>query len=201
MHPFGAKAAGVHNSPVPAGHYHPLVLDMATSVAADGKLTLAADKGIPLGEGWALDQAGNPTTDPNLATILLPSDGPKGSGLALMFQCLTSLMANNPLLVPALQGSGKGNNQNSVVAAIDIGLFTDVDTFKSQVDDQIDSLKALPKADGLPTSSCRVNRNSAHWMIVHRMGFHYRPGLCRSCGMRRHCLGLRCLKEYKCNRF
>ncbi|MBV7329597.1 Ldh family oxidoreductase [Chloroflexi bacterium TSY] len=152
MAPFGAKAAGVHNSPiaiaVPAGSHHPLVLDMATSIAAGGKLTLAADKGIPLGEGWALDEAGNQTTDPNLASVLLPTGGPKGSGLALMFQCLTSLMANNPLLVPALQGAGKGHNQNSIIAAIDIGLFTDVDTFKSQVDDQIDGLKALPKADG-----------------------------------------------------
>ncbi|MEZ4659931.1 MAG: Ldh family oxidoreductase [Caldilineaceae bacterium] len=152
MAPFGAKAAGVHNSPIaiaaPAQKYPPLVLDMATSVAAGGKLTLASDKGVPLGEGWALDAAGNPTTDANLAQILLPAGGPKGSGLALMFQCLTSLMANNPLLVPALQGEGKGHNQNSVVAAIDISFFTDLSEFKSQMDAQIEALKALPRAAG-----------------------------------------------------
>ena len=152
MAPYGAKAAGVHNSPiamaVPAKKHPPLVLDMATSVAAGGKLTLALDKGVPLSPGWALDREGNPTTDPSQASILLPAGGPKGSGLAVMFQCLTSLMANNPLITPALKGQQQGHNQNSLVAAIDIGLFTEAETFKDQVDDLIDSLKALPKADG-----------------------------------------------------
>jgi ureidoglycolate dehydrogenase (NAD+) len=153
MAPFGARAAGLHNSPiaiaVPAGKYRPLSLDMATSIAAGGKLTLAQDKGIPLGEGWALDNHGNPTVDPHAGTILLPAAGPKGSGLALMFQTLTSLMANNPLLTPVLHGESMRHNQNSIVAAIDISLFTELDTFTQQVDETIESLKALPKADGV----------------------------------------------------
>jgi ureidoglycolate dehydrogenase (NAD+) len=153
MAPFGARAAGLHNSPVamavPAGKYPPLSLDMATSVAAGGKLSLAQDKGIPLGEGWALDGAGNPTVDPHAARILLPSAGPKGSGLALMFQTLTSLMANNPLLVPALRGETNRHNQNSLVAAINISLFTELETFTQQVDETIEALKALPKVEGV----------------------------------------------------
>jgi ureidoglycolate dehydrogenase (NAD+) len=153
MAPFGARAAGLHNSPVamavPAGKYPPLSLDMATSVAAGGKLSLAQDKGIPLGEGWALDSAGNPTVDPHAARILLPSAGPKGSGLALMFQTLTSLMANNPLLVPALRGETNRHNQNSLVAAINISLFTELETFTQQVDETIEALKALPKVEGV----------------------------------------------------
>ena len=68
MAPFGARAAGVHNSPiaisVPARRYRPLNLDMATSVAAGGKLLLAIDKNLPIPEGWVLDKEGNPTTDP-----------------------------------------------------------------------------------------------------------------------------------------
>ena len=152
MAPYGAKVAGVHNSPiaigVPAGRYPPLLLDMATSVAAGGKLEVARDKGIPLGVGWALDSEGNPTTDPQRARALLPTGGPKGSGLAIMFQCLTSLMANNPLITPTLRGENKGHAQNSVVAAIDISLFTEVETFQTEVDETIESLKALPKADG-----------------------------------------------------
>ncbi len=152
MAPYGAKAAGVHNSPiaiaVPAKRHPPLVLDMATSIIAGGKVSVALDKGIPLPPGCALDTAGNPTTDPAQARILLPAGGPKGSGLAIMFQALTSLMANNPLLVPALEGKSAGHNQNSLVAAIHIGLFTDVETYKEEVDDLIDHLKALPRADG-----------------------------------------------------
>ena len=98
--------------------------------------------------GGEPDAEGNPTTDVERASILMPSGGPKGSGLALMFQCLTSLMANNPLVVPVLQGADAVHNQNSVVAAVDIGLFTEVDTFEGQVDALIDELKALPKAEG-----------------------------------------------------
>jgi ureidoglycolate dehydrogenase (NAD+) len=152
MAPYGTKAAGVHNSPIalaaPAGRYPPLVLDMATSIVAGGKLEVALDKRVPLGEGWALDAAGNPTVDAKRARILMPAGGPKGSGLALMFQVLTSIMANNPLIVPMLQGQEMGHVQNSVVAAIDISLFHDLDVFKTQVDETIDELKRLPKADG-----------------------------------------------------
>jgi LDH2 family malate/lactate/ureidoglycolate dehydrogenase len=155
MAPHGARAAGLHNSPiaiaVPARRHRPLVLDMATSVAAGGKLRLAVDKGIPLPPGWALDKEGNPTTDATRAAILVPFGGPKGSGLAMMFETLTSLMTGNPLLEPALFGEpGAGRHrQNSVVAAIDIGTFTDAERYRDHVDRLIDGLKALPKADGV----------------------------------------------------
>jgi ureidoglycolate dehydrogenase (NAD+) len=152
MAPFGASAAGLHNSPisiaVPTGVRPPLVLDMATSVAAGGKLSLAADQGVALGAGWALDANGNPTVDPAAAKILLPAGGPKGSGLAMMFECLTGLMAGNPLVAPTLRGERTDFNQNSVVAAVDISLFGDVETYKREADELIDSIKALPTAEG-----------------------------------------------------
>jgi LDH2 family malate/lactate/ureidoglycolate dehydrogenase len=156
MAPFGARAAGVHNSPisiaVPAGRHRPLCLDMATSVAAGGKLSLARDKGVPLPPGWALDEAGQPTTDAQRAKILLPFGGPKGSGLAMMFETLSSLMVGNALLGPALFGEpGAGRHrQNSVVAAIDIGTFTDPAAYRTEVDRMIDGLRALPRAEGVP---------------------------------------------------
>jgi LDH2 family malate/lactate/ureidoglycolate dehydrogenase len=156
MAPFGARAAGVHNSPiaiaVPAGRHRPLCLDMATSVAAGGKLALARDKGVPLPANWALDAGGRPTTDAHQAAILLPSGGPKGSGLAMMFETLTSLMVGNPLLGPALAaepGAGR-HRQNSVVAAVDIGAFTDLAAYRAEVDRLIDGIKALPPAEGVP---------------------------------------------------
>ena len=155
MAPYGARAAGVHNSPiaiaVPAKRHRPLILDMATSVAAGGKLLLAIDKGVSIPEGWALDKDGNPITDPRLAAILIPSGGPKGSGLALMFECLSSIMVGNPLLGPVLLGTvrDRRHTQNSVVAAINIGAFTDVESYKEHIDNLIEGLKALPKAEGV----------------------------------------------------
>ena len=151
MAPFGAKAAGLHNSPIAFSfptHHRPITLDMATSVAAGGKLSVASDKRVPIPIDWALAPDGSPTTDPDVAKILLPAGGPKGSGLALVFQCLTSLMANNPLLVPVLKGAVAEHRQNSLVAAIDIGFFIDLDDYRQLLDETIDALKALPKADG-----------------------------------------------------
>jgi LDH2 family malate/lactate/ureidoglycolate dehydrogenase len=126
MAPYGAKVRGLHNSPisvaVPAKRHRPVVLDMATSVAAGGKLTLAIDKGVPIPLGWALDADGKPTTDPKQSRALLPIAGPKGSGLSMIFECLTSVMANNPLAIPTLTNKPRKYNglQNSVVAAIDV---------------------------------------------------------------------------------
>ncbi len=152
MAPYGAKAAVLHNSPIafsfPTDRHKPITLDMATSVAAGGKLSVASDKRVPIPIEWALAPDGSPTTDPDVASILLPAGGPKGSGLALVFQCLTSLMVNNPLIVPVLKGGLKVHNQNSLVAAIDISFFIDVDEYRKLLDETIDELKALPKADG-----------------------------------------------------
>ncbi|MBL7127307.1 MAG: Ldh family oxidoreductase, partial [Dehalococcoidales bacterium] len=172
MAPFGAKVPGVHNSPiaisVPAKRHRPLNLDMATSVVAGGKLWLAVDKNMPIPEGWALDKEGNPTTDPKNVGALLPFGGPKGSGLAMMFECLASVMSGNPVVEPVLFGREVGpptegkkeqavgerlnyvpkHLQNSVVAAIDISTFTDLESYKEHIDNLIDGIKALPKADG-----------------------------------------------------
>ena len=172
MAPFGARVPGVHNSPVaisvPAKRHRPLNLDMATSVVAGGKLWLAIDKNMPIPEGWALDKDGNPTTDPRNVGALLPFSGPKGSGLAMMFECLASVMAGNPVLEPALfsheselsteskkeQATGERlayapkHIQNSLVAAIDIGMFTDLESYKEHIDSLIDGIKSLPKAEG-----------------------------------------------------
>jgi LDH2 family malate/lactate/ureidoglycolate dehydrogenase len=152
--PYGARVAGVHNSPiaisVPGMKHPPLTLDMATSVAARGKLDVAEDKGIAIPLGWALDKNGKPTTDPKAATVLLPAGGGKGSGLAMMFECLTSLFVNNPLLTPVFQQKpgAQVHRQNSVVAAIDIATFTDLAQYRQNADQIVDGIKALPTAEG-----------------------------------------------------
>jgi len=152
--PYGARAAGVHNSPiaiaVPAQRHAPLSLDMATSVAAGGKISLAIDKGVPIPIGWALDKYGNPTTDPKQAVTFVPVGGPKGSGLSLMFECLTGVMVNNPLLEPVLMGQRPASYhiQNSIVVAINIATFTDVQQYRDHIDNLIDGIKSLPRAEG-----------------------------------------------------
>lgn len=151
---YGSRAKGLSPAPiaiaVPAKRHKPLLLDMATAVVAFGKIFLARDKGVPIPEGWALDKDGNPTTDPNEAAMMVPFGGPKGSGLSLMLECLSGVMADNPRLEPNLMGKEPNplNLQNSFVAAIDIGQFTDVESYKEHIDNLIDGLKDLPKAEG-----------------------------------------------------
>ena len=108
----GARAAGVSTSPVciavPGGDKGPIVLDMASGIVSVGRLTQARRSGQAIPEGWALDKEGNPTTDPQRADIPLPMAGPKGSGLALMVECLTSLIAGNPILADTVGQAGEG---------------------------------------------------------------------------------------------
>ena len=57
-------------------------------------------------------------------------------------------MAGNPLLAPVLRGGKNPRAQNGIVAAIDISFFIDLEDYKNLVDNLVDELKALPKADG-----------------------------------------------------
>ncbi len=72
----------------------PLVIDMALSVAARGKIMAASKAGKPIPEGWALDADGNPTTDAGaaLAGSLLPIGGAKGAALALMIEVICAAL-------------------------------------------------------------------------------------------------------------
>ncbi len=91
--PGGAERV-VGNNPlaiaIPASDGPPLVLDMALSASAMGKIRLAESAGTAIPAGWAADAEGRPTTDPAkaIAGMLLPAAGPKGFGLAVMIDLL-----------------------------------------------------------------------------------------------------------------
>ena len=148
----GARAPGVATSPiaiaVPGAAHAPLMLDMATAVASFGKLAQARHAGTAIPEGMALTRDGDPTTDPARAAIPMPLGGPKGAGLALMFECLTSLVVGNPLVEAELTGpeGERRHNQNGLLLAIDIAAFIDVEAYGASLDRMVELIKALPKA-------------------------------------------------------
>lgn len=97
MAPWGGTELLLSTNPIAiavpsAGH--PVLLDMATTVAAYGKVKLAAQRGQMMPEGWMIDKVGNALTDPMLAHegSLLPIGGPKGFGLSLMFGLLAGTL-------------------------------------------------------------------------------------------------------------
>ena len=151
----GARSAGLATSPiaiaVPGATHAPLMLDMATATQSMGKIQLARDTGTPLGEGWALDGEGNPTTDPKKAATPTALGGHKGGGLSLMFECLTSLMVSNPLIAPFIEDAADGqvHSQNGLMIAIDISKFCDIGDYAREVDRLATAVKTLPRADGV----------------------------------------------------
>jgi LDH2 family malate/lactate/ureidoglycolate dehydrogenase len=151
----GTRAAAVSTNPisiaVPGGAHGPVVLDMSTGVVARGRLVQARKLGQPIPPGWALDRDGNPTTDAQEALIPLPLGGPKGSGLSLMIELITSLVVTNPIIAGALAGTPDGvrHRQNGLALAIDLSRFGGPETFRAEVDRLVAALKALPRAAGV----------------------------------------------------
>jgi LDH2 family malate/lactate/ureidoglycolate dehydrogenase len=100
MAPYGAADAFLGTNPiavgVPLADHDPFVLDMSTSIAAQGRITRAKLLEEQIPDGLALGPDGQPTTDPAaaLAGSLLPVGGPKGSGLALAIGMLAVLLAD-----------------------------------------------------------------------------------------------------------
>ena len=145
----GARTAGVSTAPLAIavpGESGPLALDMATGMVSMGKLMQARRSGEALPPDTVLDSNGNKTTDPRAAVLPLPLGGAKGSGLALLIECLVSLLTANPLLAEALEGTplGERHRQNGAVIALDIARFVDPAYFRREVTRLGHAIKALP---------------------------------------------------------
>lgn len=102
VHPWGGRRAMLGTNPlciaVPTGS-EPLVLDMATSLVSMGKIHDHANWGTPLPEGWALDAAGDPTTDATAAKAgaIAPFGGAKGYALGLALEVLVTSLAGSAI--------------------------------------------------------------------------------------------------------
>ncbi len=146
----GTRVASLSTSPVaiavPRGDDEPLLLDMATAVASAGRINQLRVAGQPLPEGWALSPDGEPTTDPAKATLALPLGGPKGSGLAFMFECLTSVIAGAPILAACIgRPFGSTNAQNATMIAMNIATFRSPEAFQKDLDVLTGILTGLPR--------------------------------------------------------
>jgi ureidoglycolate dehydrogenase (NAD+) len=125
------------------------VLDMATSTISNGKILQARATGETLPEGTVLTADGEATTDPRAAEILLPLGGPKGSGLALMFEMLASVLAAAPIQARALGPEKRTRHtNNTAVIAIDIAAFRPLGEFTHDADTLAAVVKALPRQSG-----------------------------------------------------
>ena len=157
MAPWGGVDPYIGTNPyaygVPAGEYRPIILDMATSIVARGKVILAAESNEPIPEGWAIDKEGNPTTDAQeaLEGSVLPFGGPKGYALSLMIDIMAGALTGagfGPRINSMYDNFDEPQNVGAFFQLIDISRFTDPATFKVRVDRMIEEIKSSRKAAG-----------------------------------------------------
>lgn len=159
MAPFGGKEREIGTNPIvatiPAKKNYPIVLDMATSVAAFGKIQIASAAGERIPPTWAKNINGIETTDPKegLKGTLQPVAGHKGYGLAVIVDALTSLLSGgefgrNIATIEELEGDSKEKISHFIMA-IDPSTFYNLDDFLNHVDGYIDYMKNSPRADGV----------------------------------------------------
>ncbi len=149
MAPWGGKDKIVGNNPfaiaVPTRAPFPMVLDMATSVAAGGKLDMAILRGESIPLGWALDAAGSPTTDPAAARkgSLLPVGGPKGYAMSIMLDVLAGVLTG-ARFGGMLGAPGCGQ----FYLALDVERFMPLPDFLDRMDQLIAQIHASALAPG-----------------------------------------------------
>ena len=131
---------------VPTGRQTPIVLDMATTVAAYGKVKAKAQRGETMPEGWMIDREGRPLTDPRRAEegFLLPIGGYKGYGLALVFGLLAGTLNGAAMgrdVIDFNHDDASATNTGQAIVAIDVAAFGDLQGFKDRVDVLVDDLR------------------------------------------------------------
>ncbi|HEV8441076.1 MAG TPA: malate/lactate/ureidoglycolate dehydrogenase [Methylomirabilota bacterium] len=129
----------------------PLLLDMATSAIAMGKVRVARNKGKQVAEGILIDPSGHPTRDPQVMYreprgALLSFGGHKGYALAVVTELLAGALSGGPTLQPGNERRG-GTVNNMLAILIDPARLAGLDWFRREIDGFVDYVKASPPAD------------------------------------------------------
>ena len=152
--PFGGRDGRLATNPIaiatPTREGHPILLDITSSVVAQGKIRVAVNRGDSVPLGWLINSEGEPTEDPGdlMKTppgALLPLGGivgHKGYALGLMIDILGGALSG-----AGCSGSGNTRLQNGILMmALDIANFTPLDDFYEHVDGLVAHVKASPTA-------------------------------------------------------
>ena len=202
--PWGGTELLLSTNPIavgiPAAEEPPIVLDMATTVAAYGKVKTAAQRGEQMPEGWMMDKFGKPLTDPARAAegFLIPIGGPKGYGLALVFGLLAGTLngaAFGKEVVDFNADSRSTTNTGHFIVALSIEAFMDVETFKRNVDDMIRSIHASPTLPGVDAVRVPGERSQQIRVERERSGIPLHPGLAQKLDGLARDLAMECLPE------
>lgn len=145
---------------VPGLEEPPILFDMATSIAANGKVQMAQAKGEKLPEGWVIDRDGKPITDPNKVSegLLLPIGDYKGYGLSLMIGLIGATLNGGQF--GREPTDPKASNTGQAVLALQISRFGDPIEFKRRVDAIARDIRGSGRLPGV--SEIRLPGDRAH---------------------------------------
>ena len=156
--PWGGLSMLLSTNPIaaaiPAGEEAPIVLDMATTVAAYGKVKAKAQRGEMMPEGWMMDRLGQPLLDPKRSEegFLLPIGGYKGYGLALVVGLLAGTLNGAAMgkdVIDFNQDVHSVTDTGQAIAIIDPAAFGEVSHFKQQVDVLIRDIRNSERIPGV----------------------------------------------------
>lgn len=125
--------------------------DMATTVQAWGKILHARAKNEPIDPSWAVDEHGEPTTDPFNVNALLPIAGPKGFGLMMMVDILSGILLGLPFgnrVSQMYQDLSKGRDLGQLHIVINPRFFTDLEQFKQYITQTMNDINSIKPAPG-----------------------------------------------------
>ncbi len=155
----GGRGAAIGNNPlsyaVPARSQPPIVLDIAMSTVAGGKVASYRDRGEPIPEGWLTDGEGRPTTDPGVFTVtgaLTPFSAHKGYGLALLVESLAGVLAGAAFTTDILSWAKVSDDtcdEGHSFMAIDVGAMMPLDSYYERIDELIRRMREAPTAPGV----------------------------------------------------
>lgn len=173
---------------VPAGCEKPIVLDMATTVAAYGKVKTKALRGETMPEGWMIDRTGKPLTDPKRAEegMLLPLGGMeagyKGYGLAMIIGLLAGTLGGAAMgkdVIDFNHDDDSVTNTGQAIAAISIAAFGEVAGFKAAVDTLVRDFRASSRMPGVDRIVVPGERSAETRAARGRHGIPVAPALMR----------------------
>ena len=157
--PWGGKSAFFGTNPIafgfPTGDDQPVIIDLSTSIVARGKIILAAKQGNTIPDGWAIDEHGLPTNDPEeaLKGSVLPLGGAKGAALALAIEILTGVLSGaafGPHVKNIYDDKETGQaNVGHFFILLDITKFMDLSIFLESIESLLDEMREVPKVPGM----------------------------------------------------
>lgn len=155
--PWGGLDMLLSTNPIaaafPTHQEAPVVLDMATTVAAYGKVKAKAMLGEMMPEGWMMDRQGQPLLDPKRSEegFLLPIGGYKGYGLSMIVGLLAGTLngaAMGKEVIDFNNDDTSVTNTGQAIAVIDPAAFGDVQAFKLRVDKLVQEIHASERMPG-----------------------------------------------------